>query len=79
MLKKEFFKVELDYSKGSAYEYNLETKIPTTIHYGRLLSGKFEKNTITGLYTIDEMNNFIFMLKRGYKMNEMVQHFENNK
>ena len=42
-VKKEFCKVELDLSEGSAYKYKKDSKVPTKITYGRMHSGKYQR------------------------------------
>jgi hypothetical protein len=59
-MKKDYTKVTLDLSMGSAYEYSKNSEIPTIIEYGRLYSGKFQKGKISGFFlTVNYMISYI--------------------
>lgn len=61
---KEYIKVNLDLSCGSAYDYNTNSNIPTTIKYKRKHSGKIQKGKITGKFSNIKLHNIIFLLKK---------------
>lgn len=68
---RDYCKVTLDLSKGSAYTYGPERKIPTEIKYQRRYDGKIQKGKIIGEFTDLEMHNVIYLIKRGYSKEEI--------
>lgn len=70
-MKKEYYKVLLDLSIGSAYEYNSNSEIPTKIEFGRVHSSKFQKGKIEGNFTNIKLHNILFLLKRGCELSEI--------
>lgn len=70
-MRKEYYKVELDMTHGSAYYYKKDSKIPTKIKFGRIESEKFKKHEITGNFTNIEMHGILFLIKRGCTLSEI--------
>ena len=70
-MKKEYCKVTLDLSIGSAYEYRVDSEIPTKIEYGRIHSGKFQKGVIKGDFSNLKLHDIIFLIKRGCELSEI--------
>ena len=66
-----YCKVELDLSKGSAYEFNKDSKIPCEIKYHRMFSGKSQKNTIKGEFKYSHIHDIVFLIKRGCSTDEI--------
>lgn len=73
----EYCKVFLDFSAGSAYEYQRDPKIPTIIKYKRKWSGKIQRGVITENLLIETMHNVVFMIKRGYNILEIKAFIKN--
>jgi hypothetical protein len=71
ILAKEYCKVELDLTAGSAYQYRADRVRPTTIKYGRNYDGKWETGSICQEMTNDQMHDVIFMIKRGQSKSEI--------
>ena len=67
-MKKEYCKVMLDFSSGSAYEYRKDSEIPTKIEYGRIHSSKFQKGIIKGSFSNVKLHDIIFLIKRGCEL-----------
>ncbi len=68
---KESFKVELDFSKGSAYGYKQDSKIPTKITFKRQHDGKMQWGKIKGDFTNAMLHNIMYQLKRGMTLEEI--------
>jgi hypothetical protein len=68
---KDYCKVTLDLSIGSAYEYNKDAEVPTKIKYGRMYSGKFQKGIIEGNFSNTKLHDIIFLIKRGCQLSDM--------
>lgn len=76
-LKIEYYKVELDYSDGSAYDIYPERKLKTIIKFGRLHNGGYEKSKLVGRFTYDNLRNILFLLKRGYELPDLKEYIQN--
>lgn len=70
-MKKEFVKVILDMSIGSAYEYRKDSDIPTKIEYGRIHSGKYQKGVIEGNFSNIKLHDIVYLIKRGGELSEI--------
>ena len=79
--RKEFFIATMDFSLGDAYHYKLNNAIPTptTIKYGRVHSGKFQKGKLIGNLTNQEMFNVLYFLKRGCQIQNILIDYPNLK
>jgi hypothetical protein len=64
-------KVTLDLHKGSAYEYDKDSLIPTTISFIRLYGGEYQYGLITGNISNHDLHNIVYMIKRGYEPEEI--------
>lgn len=64
-------KVTLDLHKGSAYEYEKDSLIPTVISFIRLYCGEYQHGTISGDISNHDLHNIIYMIKRGYEMEDI--------
>jgi hypothetical protein len=67
----EFCKVTLNLSRGSAYEFRVDSKIPTAIEFRRKYSGKSQKCKIEGDFENHELHNIVFLIKRGCPLTEI--------
>jgi len=70
-MKKEYYKVALDLSEGSAYEYRKDSEIPTKIEYGRQFSGKFQEGIVEGNFSNVKMHDIMFLIKRGCDLSDI--------
>lgn len=70
-VKKEFCKVELDLSEGSAYKYKKDSKVPTKITYGRMHSGKYQKGKLEGEFSHTKLHDLVYAIKRGWTTEEI--------
>lgn len=70
-MKKEFYKVELDFSKGSAYEYRVDSEIPTKITFGRQFSGKFQTGEFSGIFSNRKLHDIMYLIKRGCEISDI--------
>ncbi len=77
-MEKEYIKVTLDLSGGSAYEYNKSSDIPTVIEYGRIYSGKFQEGKIEGSFSNMKMHDIIFLIKRGCDLDSIDKQIKAN-
>lgn len=66
--RKEYFLAELDFTKGSACEHKMDSKIPTKIRFKRKHNGKTQKGFIKGKFTLNGIHNIIFLIKRGEEL-----------
>ena len=67
-MRKEYYKVTLDLSVGSAYKYTNDSEIPAKIKYGRIHNGKFEKGKIEGKFTNTKLHDVLFLIKSGCEL-----------
>jgi hypothetical protein len=70
-MKKSYCKVTLDFPGDNAYEYNYSSKVKTTIKFGRRFDGRFQTGEVKGQFGNKELHQIIFMIKRGYRINEI--------
>ena len=70
-MKTVFVRVSLDLSDGSAYEYNKDSEIPTTIDYGRRHNGIFQEGTIKGTFSNIKLHDIVYLIKRGYDLKDI--------
>lgn len=75
-MKTEYYKIELDLSEGSHYAYELNSKIPTTIKFGRHHDGKFQEGTIVDSLTNKTLHDVIYSLKNGYAVDTIMAYLE---
>lgn len=75
-MKTEYYKIELDLSEESPYAYEFNSKIPTTIKFGRQHDGKFQEGTIVDSLTNKMLHNIIFSLKNGYTVDAIMTYLE---
>lgn len=67
-----FVRVYLDFgSDGNAYSYNVRSKIPTRIEYGRIYNGVYEKGKVTGDFSNQQLHDIVFLIKRGAERHEI--------
>lgn len=77
-MKKEYFKVILDMSKRSAYEYRKDSEIPTRIEYGRRFDSKFEENIIESNFSNVKMHDLLYLIKRDANMEDIIKQMKAN-
>ena len=70
-MRKEYLRVILDLSNGSAYEYSSTSDVPTKIEYGRQFSGKFQKGIVEGCFSNIKVHDICFLIKRGADLNDI--------
>lgn len=76
IFNREYFKVFLDLSYGSAYQYNTTSKIPTKIKFCRKHDGKYQKGVIDGDFTHEKTIDLVFSLKRGLDLEHINKRVE---
>lgn len=75
-IREDYYRIEVNFDSGSAYQYTFQDKIPYIIKFGRKHDGKFETGKINGDMNYIDIYNLMFMLKRGYSLQEIKSTFK---